>query len=292
MQLSPPGSVRQVSLCVVTLREMIAKKLFKLAVYVFATIGFVLVAGYIAIKYGFTNTRGVIDTQRDFFSELMKQGVPSRPTWSSTREWQVFKEAVSKEKDPILNAAKAADVDARIIVGLLVAEQLRLFYSERELFKQVFAPLKILGNQSQFSWGVMGIKQDTAIAIENHLKNSVSPFYPGKKYEHLLDFATANPDNERFERLTDEKNHYYSYLYSALHIKQLEEQWERAGFPIKNRPEILGTLFNIGFANSKPNPNPQPGGAEIEIGNEKYSFGSLVASFYYSTEILSEFPRQ
>ena len=44
-------------------------KFLKWIVYVFAVVGFVLVAGYFAIKFGWTNTSGIIDTQRESFLE-------------------------------------------------------------------------------------------------------------------------------------------------------------------------------------------------------------------------------
>ena len=34
---------------------------------VFALIGFVLVAGYVALELGWTKTNGIIDTQHDYF---------------------------------------------------------------------------------------------------------------------------------------------------------------------------------------------------------------------------------
>jgi hypothetical protein len=137
----------------------------------------------------------------------------------------------------------------------------------------------------------MGIKEETAIQIENNLKNKTSPFYLGKNFENLLDFQTTDMKQERFTRMTDQHAHYYSYLYAALFLKQIETQWKNAGYDISSRPEILTTLYNIGFANSKPNANPQSGGAEIDIGNFKYSFGSLGAEFYNSNELIAEFPR-
>jgi len=145
--------------------------------------------------------------------------------------------------------------------------------------------------QSQFSWGVMGVKQDTARQIEMNLKNPQSPWYLGPDFEHVLDFKTNDPDTERFNRLTDEHDRSYSYLYLALMIKEMENQWQKAGFPIDNRPDIIATLCNIGFDNSDPNANPQSGGAEIDIGTTTYSFGSLAGAFYNSNELVSEFPR-
>ncbi len=263
-------------------------KLFKILVYIFAIIGFVLVCGYFAIKFGLTNTKGVVDNQETFFKDQISS---STEAWIDTEEWNVLKEAIIRDKDAITEAAEKAGIKARLIATPLVVEQLRLYYSDREIFKTAFAPLKILGNQSQFSWGVMGIKQDTARKIEENLKTPTSPFYLGKKYENILDFTTDDPDAERFARLTDEINRYYSYLYTALYIKQIETQWEKAGFPIDDKPEILATLFNIGFDNSKPKADPQSGGAEIEINGVKYSFGSLSSSFYDSEELINEFPK-
>jgi hypothetical protein len=74
-------------------------------------------------------------------------------------------------------------------------------------------------------------------------------------------------------------------------IKELETQWQNAGDPIADRPDIVATLFNIGFQYSHPNSNPQVGGAEIDIGSTTYSFGGLAGSFYASDELIDEFPR-
>ncbi|MSU55067.1 MAG: hypothetical protein EXS46_00830 [Candidatus Taylorbacteria bacterium] len=264
------------------------KNIWKLLLYLFAIIGFILVAGFFAVKFGLTNTTGIIDNQREGFY----RNIESKPAWSDGEEWQVFETAVTKDKVDIERAATLAGVTARLIVSQLVSEQLRLFYTNREIFKTVFSPLKILGNQSQFSWGVMGLKQETAIEIEKHLENSSSPYYLGKNFEKLLNPITSDPDSERFKRITDENSRFYSYLYTGLYLKEIETQWQKAGFDISNRPEILSTLFNIGFEHSTPNINPQVGGSEIKIGEKIYSFGGLSAEFYYSNELLEEFPRK
>jgi len=137
----------------------------------------------------------------------------------------------------------------------------------------------------------MGIKQETAIQIENNLKNQTSPFYLGLEYEHLLDFKTTDIDTERFDRIIDKKNQYYSYLYTGIYMKQIMKQWSDSGFPIDKRPEIITTLYNIGFIHSKPNATPASGGAAITVGGKTYSFGDLASQFYYSDELIAEFPR-
>ncbi len=254
--------------------------------YTFALIGLVLTGGFFAIKFGFTNTSGVIDDQRSHFLNN------HTPAWTKTEEWNTIKSAILKDRIDIKKASDIAGVPERMIITQLVVEQMRLFYSEREIFKAVFSPLKILGNQTQFSWGVTGMKEETAKIIENNLRATSSPFYIGTSTEKLLDFQTENKDKERFERLTDNKSRYYSYLYTGLYLRQIQEQWTKQGFDISKRPEILTTLFNIGFKHSKPKTDPKAGGAFIEIENVPYSFGTFGAEFYYSDELLEEFPRQ
>lgn len=272
--------------------NLVFKKIFNILVYIFAVIGFALTVGFFAVKYGFTNTNGIIDNQRDSFIKTNRISDPKIVAdWNKLPEWQTIKDALLKDKTVIDKASEDSDVPSRIIVSNLVVEQLRLFFSERESYKKFFEPLKILGSQTQFSWGVMGIKEETAKKIEQYLKDDSSDFYPGDKYKNLLDFKTDNISSERFTRMTDQHNHYFSYLYAGLYIKEIESQWQKTGLPISDKPEIISTLYNIGFSGSKPNPNPASGGAEIEVGGKKYSFGSLSKEFYYSDELLEEFPK-
>jgi len=258
-------------------------------VLIFALIGLLLTAGFIGVKYGWTNVAGVAElpsaTTRTVLTE--RAVFP----WAQGPEWAALESAIIKDSELINRASAITDVSARIIVATLVPEQLRLYTSERELFKSFFGPLQVLGNQTQFSWGVMGFKPDTARAVEVHLKNPVSPFYPGAQYEHLLDFSTENAGAERFVRIANEDDHYYSYLYAALYLRQIIAQWERAGYDLTVRPDVLATLFNIGFGSSRPNAEPKAGGAPIEINGEMISFGRLAYEFYYSQELLEYFPR-
>jgi hypothetical protein len=210
--------------------------------------------------------------------------------WMNISEWQDFKIACVKDKKLIDSVAELTGVESRLIVSCLVGEQIRLFNSNREAYKKWIGPLKILSVESQFSYGVTGIKIQTAIDIENKLKKPNSEFYLGSQYSHLLDFKSGNPSGERVKRLVDYKNHFYSYMYAAIFLKQMKTQWEKAGFPIDDRPEILATLFNVGFPQSKPKSNPRVGGSTIKIHDKPHSFGAIAFEFYYSGELIDEFP--
>lgn len=210
--------------------------------------------------------------------------------WMNIPEWKDFKLAVAKDKPLIDSVAAVTGVESRLIVAVLVGEQIRLFNSSREAYKKWIGPLKILSVETTFSLGVTGIKVPTAQRIEKNLKDSTSVFYLGEKYENLLDFQTKDISQERFNRLTSYKNHFYSYMYAALNVKQIKVQWERAGFPISERPEILATLYNIGYEVSIPKENPVVGGSGINIKGKKYSFGAVAFEFYYSGELYDLFP--
>ena len=290
----------------------VGRQIGRAIIYLFALIGLILTSGFVALRLGWTNTTGQVDQNDRYFSGVMNQLRLANQSnsaltifqescrqfnsatyrWLATPEWAVLKTALVKDQEPILKASALAQVSPRLLVSMLVVEQLRLYNSDREVYKQVFAPLKILGVQSKFSWGIMGLKEETAKQIEANLKDPSSPYYLGVNYEHLLDFTTTDSASERFNRLVDQHNHYYSYLYSALGLKQLMVQWQRAGYDINDRPEILATLFNLGFDKSAPKAEPQVGGAEIEIGDVKYSFGGLAFEFYYSSELIDIFPWQ
>lgn len=210
--------------------------------------------------------------------------------WMNIQEWDALKVAILKDKVLIDSAAKLTGVEPRLIVGCLVGEQIRLFNSKREMYKKYLGPVKVLSVQSQFSLGVNGIKEFTAKDVERNLKNDTSIFYMGKEYEHLLDFKTSDPDTERVSRLVDYRNHLYSYIYTGCILHQTMLQWRRSGYDISDRPDLLFTLFNVGFPQSQPKPDPRCGGSSITVDGNIYTFGAIGFDFYYSGELIEEFP--
>lgn len=271
----------------------ISRKLFHfIIVYPLATAGFVLITSYFALNMNAFDSSGIIDKQFEGFYNFDR---PNQMTFLpddivNSEEWKHFEVAVSKDKDVLVRVEKETGIKSRLIVSQLAAEQLSFFFSNRKLFKQVLSPLELFANRSTLSWGVMGIKPSTAIAIEYNLKASTSPYYIGKQYENILDYdSSTDIDQERFERLTDKNNRYYSYLYTALYNKQIIAQWKNFAVDLSDRPEILATLYNIGFKNSRPNLEPQVGGYEFDINGHKYSFGGFAYDFYYSSQLMDIF---
>jgi hypothetical protein len=276
------------------------KKTIRIIIYViialFAVIGFTFSAIYVGMHFDIFSVRGAISTRNDFFSATsQKPNEASTPCnedtvtvcpWNQTQEWATIKGGIQKDIELIHKVAAEVNVDPRMIAATVIPEQTRFFTSNRDIFKSYFEPLKILGSLTKFSLGISGMKIETAQAIESHIKNPNSLYYLGESTYSLIQY----PENvahgqELYRRLTDDKNRYYQYLYTALYIKQIQTQWAAAGYYIERKPEIIVTLFNLGFSKSRPNPNPKAGGAIITTGGIQYTYGELGSLFYYSNEL-------
>jgi hypothetical protein len=287
----------------INIRRFLRYAFFAL-VGLFALIGLLFTGVFFAMQFGLLNVQGSIAERNAFFAQFgaAPGAATSTPPcidtgkticdWRDTPEWPVIAGGLTKDKDIIAKVSAETGVPARMIAAVVVPEQVRFFTSEREVFKRYFEPLKILGSLSQFSLGVSGIKQDTADNIEAYAADPSSPFYPGASYAPLLAYAASTTPKEAqlYDRLTDAHNHYYSYLYTAIYIKEVESQWSATGFDISKNPGAVVTLFNIGFQNSHPNANPAAGGAYITTGGQTYSYGQLGQDFYNSGELTDLFP--
>lgn len=241
-------------------------------------------------KHASAYQKMVIDIDNVLESNKMQAFDGNVIPWMNDSAWPALKAAILKDTAVIYEAARLTGVEPRLIVGCLVGEQVRLFNSKREMYKRYLGPMKVLSVQSQFSLGVNGIKDFTAMQVERNLTDTASIFYMGKPYEHILDFQTADHQTERFNRLTNYRNHLYSYIYTGCILHQTMLQWKRSGYDIVNRPDILFTLFNLGFAASKPGPDPKCGGSHIKVHDEIYTFGVICNDFYYSGELAEQFP--
>lgn len=282
----------------------VIRKALTALVIIFACIGLLFTAVFLGMRLGIFNVRGSIDERNRFFltsvdtsdsKTLHEPCTDMRDVcrWNETPEWLVVGGGLQKDASVITRVAGETGVPARLIAAVVVPEQLRFFTAEREVYKRYFEPLKILASLSQFSLGVSGIKQETAEAIERHAIDAQSPFYPGERYGAFMAYQDGPSDRkeELYNRLTDPKDHYYSYLYTAIYIREVSEQWRKAGYDIADNPEIVATLFNLGFGASKPNVAPRAGGAAITVGGTTYSYGELAGEFWRSEELADVFAK-
>ncbi len=220
--------------------------------------------------------------------------------FSNYTVWKTFCDAVRKDKAAIDSASRITGVESRLIVMCLVGEQVRMFNANRERFKQYVYPFSSVILPKNRGYGVTSILEHTALQIEKNLINPKSEFYPGDYFYKTLNTTDAAPglvidsikahQHNTIQRLIMGGDHFYSYLYTAFLIRQYQAHWQRAGEDLSYRPEIIGTLFNLGFHKSKPKKNPEVGGSNFTVGNKEYTFGGLCYEFYYSGEMLKDFP--
>lgn len=236
--------------------------------------------------------RGDMDNCRNSILTTQEFNMPiSAYNWADTDQWTLMKEVFTRDEVVIKKAAKDAHISPRFILSGVIGEQFRFFNNRRESFKSYFEPLKILASLSNTSFGIAGLKPKTVGIIEDNLKNKNSSFYLGQDMEHIVDYKDGvDFESERMNRITNAKDPYYSYLYVGLYMKEIIAQWQKAGYDINNRPEILGTLYNLGFYFSIPKENPEVGGSVININNVDYTFGDIAYEFYYSGELSGIYP--
>ncbi|MNJ88788.1 hypothetical protein D3C87_63450 [compost metagenome] len=229
-----------------------------------------------------------------------KEATVSIYPWANYREWKEFCNVVRADSAAIDSVSRITGVESRLIVMCLVGEQIRMFNSSREQFKKYVVPYNRLILTTNRGYGVTGILQNTALKIERNLYEKGSPFYPGDYYQKCLNVKDSFPElvNDTIEahkhltiqRLMKGGDHFYSYLYTAFFLRQFQAHWEKEGFTLAYRPEILGTLYNLGFQKSKPKKNPSVGGSTFKVGDKEYTFGGLCYEFYYSGELMTLFP--
>src|SRR3989338_9908715 len=259
-------------------------------VFLFACIGFITTAVFIAMQFGWLNVRGSIDARNTFFKDARAEvlaaagttDMDASSTFFDTEEWRTVAAGIEKDRDVIERIARETGVSARLIATVAIPEQLRFFTSNRESFKRYFEPFKLLGTLNQFSLGVTGMKEETAAHIEQYAHDTESPLFPGGKFITLLPKSTSQ---DRFARLTDEKDHYHQYLYTAAFLAEIQAQWKHEGHAGVLTPGIITTLFNLGFNSSKPNAEPKIGGAPITLDGNTHSYGEIGEQFYYSSEL-------
>ena len=227
------------------------------------------------------------------YNGMQEINVPiSAYAWADTDQWNLMKEVFTRDQEVIKKAAKDAGISPRLILSGVIGEQFRFFNNRRYSFKSYFEPLKILASLTNTSFGIAGLKPKTVGIIEDNLKNKNSPFYLGSDMEHVVDYGSTITDieSERMNRITNAKDPYYSYLYVGLYMREIMAQWQKKGFDISNRPDVLATLYNLGFYYSVPKADPVAGGTLININNTDYTFGDIGYEFYYSGELSDIYP--
>ena len=108
------------------------------------------------------------------------------------------------------------------------------------------------------SIGFSQVKMKTAYFIERQLSDSITGFYCGKKYKNVLQVSETP-----FQIIEKLKIDSLNILYAAAYLKIIQSFWQKRGYSIDNKPEIIGSLYQLGLFHPdgkvrEPHFNPKP----------------------------------
>jgi len=200
--------------------------------------------------------------------------------WYLYREYFIFTgekegrvlEELSHKSEIIKTSAERLDIDPRLLASIIYAEK-RVNVTLVDSFEDVYA---YLGHNS--SIGLAQIRVNTAKWIIDSAKDTSSDYFIERQYHRWL--PNYKSDGEVIRLLKQDST---NCLLAAFHIRQIMRRWERAGFDISSRPEIITTLYTYGLVNR------DTGEEIIPHGKPKSNFlGDVAASFYKSLRLRKE----
>ncbi len=143
----------------------------------------------------------------------------------------------------IKDSAKEFEVD-HVIVGAVI-------------YQEQATNVNFVDTLTDYIGGLLGLNTSIGVGqVRVNTAKTLEKFYP-KLDPHRQDSWFIDYNIVRMERLKDPLTN-IRYVAAKIHFSQ--ERWEKAGFDIKDKPEILGTLYNIeDVANPiEPHTEPEP----------------------------------
>lgn len=174
--------------------------------------------------------------------------------------------------------------DPDLTKAAILTEQFRYAWTYRGYLKQYLKSTPFLFSMTQWSHWIGWIKEPTAYKIKEDAKIYWNAYIfekqKNKKYNWYAekDFLMDN---------------YWEVVYPNILISNILNRWDKAWYPIKEKPWIVITLYNFwNPENKKPHSNPKVWWAVIkffegtELKTHKYSFWWLWEALYYYIKII------
>ena len=137
----------------------------------------------------------------------------------------------------IESASNMFDVNSRILASIIYAERTLNYTWEDDALDSYLA---VAGLNS--SIGFCQVKMKTAYWIEVQLNDTSSIYFPDEKYKGVLSLS-----NSPEEIITKLENDSLNILSAAAYLRIIISLWEKSGFPIDDRADIVGTLYSTGL---------------------------------------------
>jgi hypothetical protein len=149
-------------------------------------------------------------------------------------------EALKKVNDQIgliKQASKTFNINYKTLSAIIYTERV-LNYDWRDDALDVIIAESGLNS----SIGFCQIKMKTAFWMEVQLNKPENTHAPGKEFEAKL-YISKNPS----EIITKLSNDSINIFYAAAYIRIIQSRWDKAGFSIDGKPDIIGTLYSTGL---------------------------------------------
>lgn len=156
--------------------------------------------------------------------------------WLHAEEPQISFEKIQKLKYHIMKASEIFEINASILASIIYSERTLNFNWDDEVFVEYLAEI---GYNS--SIGFCQIKIKTAFFIE--MKMNQDKENKAKYGSHI---KLSKTKKDLIEKLYIDS---INITYAAAYVKLIEDYWSKKKFPIRNKPEIIGTLYSIGLFN-------------------------------------------
>jgi len=199
-----------------------------------------------------------------------------------------------RNSEQIKKVGNELNLDPRIIASVIYVEQaqhaMRFTGKLEDFISSVVGGDTLLGLAGA-SIGPYQLKASAVSQADSYLRDPSSEFYLGAQFENYLSEIPLNRFNSE-EILDDEQK---AIKAIGVILAQFQKQWKEDsnGIDISNRPDILATLFNIGFKKSIPKKNPQSGGfVYYDISGVEKNFGDRSYDWYFSDKLTSIFPKR
>ncbi len=144
---------------------------------------------------------------------------------------------IIERKQLISLAAETFDINASYLSAIIYTERTKNYDWTDEAFDELIARV---GQNSSIGFSQVKIK--TAYFIEKQLSDSTSVFYCGRKYEKALEVSKSP-----FQLIEKLKNDSLNILYAAAYVKIIQSFWQNRGYSINDKPEIIGSLYQLGL---------------------------------------------
>ncbi len=168
------------------------------------------------------------------------------------KKYKYEAEAGNKIKDNAQNITDAANcfgVDPRVVAGVIYAKQ-----SINVDFKDTLTDWTGFYGVNT-SVGLGQVRISTAEFLEEKGYITKTKASEGGWNLPFIGHVDGTTTMAREKRLENDRINCY---YVAAYIRYFQDTWKYKFPSIAGRPDILGTLFNIGHEVTKPNSNPKP----------------------------------